>query len=91
MALIRCPRCELNYIQADEKVCEVCRRQMHGLREEVEELCVECGTRPVASGEDVCRVCLREALGRASLVAQVVTVADEPLDTEEEEEDTVPV
>lgn len=61
MALVKCPRCELNYMQDSERYCTVCRREMHGEadREELE-ICPECGERPVAPGEDYCVRCLKE-------------------------------
>ena len=30
MGFIKCPRCELNYIQEDEQYCPVCKREMKG-------------------------------------------------------------
>ena len=30
MNLIKCPRCDLNYIREDEKYCKVCLREMKG-------------------------------------------------------------
>jgi len=90
MKLLRCPRCELNYMKSDEQFCSVCTRLLKGgLKEDTQELCIECGISPSMPGEDLCRSCLREALGKASLVAQVVAVPDDnseepPLAVEEE-------
>ena len=49
MALIKCPRCELNYINEEEKICSVCRREVRGETEQYDmiELCSECGEHPV--------------------------------------------
>ena len=30
MKLVKCPRCDLNYIREDEKYCKVCLREMKG-------------------------------------------------------------
>lgn len=61
MALIKCPRCELNYMQSKEKVCAVCKREMHGEDErETIELCSNCGERPALPGEEFCVICLKE-------------------------------
>ena len=56
MALIKCPRCELNYINEEEKICSVCRREVRGEPEQFEmiELCSECGEHPVVPGTELC-------------------------------------
>lgn len=68
MGLIKCPRCELNYIQENEKCCNVCRR---GMRDEpdAEELtiCPECGENPVVRGRELCAACLKEHLRQQKL------------------------
>ena len=47
MKLVKCPRCDLNYIREDEKYCKVCLREMKGdsYQEEVE-LCSICNENP---------------------------------------------
>ena len=62
MALIKCPRCELNYINEEEKICSVCRREVRGEPEQFEmiELCSECGEHPVVPGTELCAYCLKE-------------------------------
>ena len=63
MGLKKCPKCELNYIQDDEKMCYVCKRAMVGERESDEELpaiCLECGERPAVRGSELCALCLKE-------------------------------
>lgn len=61
MGLVKCPRCELNYIQEGEKYCDVCRRSMRREKEpEEREMCGECGENPVVRGMDICAACLRE-------------------------------
>ena len=61
MALIKCPRCELNYMPDTEKYCTVCKREMRGEEEREDiELCSECGEHPVVPGEELCAFCLKE-------------------------------
>lgn len=62
MALIKCPRCELNYMNDNEEMCSVCRREVRGESEQFEmiELCSECGENPVVPGYELCASCLKE-------------------------------
>jgi hypothetical protein len=64
MKLVKCPRCELNYITETEKYCKVCLREMKGdaPRDEVE-LCSVCNEAPALPGRDVCLFCLKEMGG----------------------------
>ena len=68
MGLIKCPRCELNYMLDTEKFCSVCRREVRGESEQFDmvELCSECGENPVVPGQDLCAYCLKELAQRAS-------------------------
>ena len=50
MKLVKCPRCELNYITENEKYCKV-------------ELCSVCNEAPALPGRDVCLFCLKEMNG----------------------------
>lgn len=61
MKLVKCPRCELNYITEEERYCKVCLREMKGdaPREEME-LCSVCNEAPALPGKDVCLFCLKE-------------------------------
>lgn len=61
MKLVKCPRCELNYITEEERYCKVCLREMKGdaPREEIE-LCSVCNEAPALPGKDVCLFCLKE-------------------------------
>ncbi len=64
MKLIKCPRCELNYIQEGEKYCKVCLREMRGEQPKEElELCSVCNEAPALPGKDVCLFCLKEMNG----------------------------
>ena len=70
---IICPRCELNFIDADEQeFCEVCQKEMSGestfsdgfeLEESLEEteLCPICGENYMLSGEKMCDECKKKA------------------------------
>jgi len=62
MSLIKCPRCELNYMLDTDKICSVCRREVRGESEQYEmvELCSECGENPVVPGQELCAYCLKE-------------------------------
>ena len=67
MKLIKCPRCELNYMYDNEKMCSVCRRDVRGEPEpdDMIELCSECGENPVIPGQEVCAFCLKEMQRRS--------------------------
>lgn len=68
MGLIKCPRCELNYMLDTDKICSVCRREVRGESEQFEmvELCSECGENPVVPGQELCAYCLKERTQRDS-------------------------
>ncbi len=61
---IRCPRCELNYIQKKDKFCPVCKSEMEAKRDFVDdldlELCPICKTNYIQSDEIMCASCLKE-------------------------------
>ena len=61
MKLVKCPRCDLNYIQEGEKYCKVCFRELKGEQAQEEmELCSICNASPALPGKDVCLSCLKE-------------------------------
>ena len=62
MALVKCPRCELNYILDGGTLCTVCRREVKGEHEIIDtpEMCSECGENPAVAGSDLCMFCLKE-------------------------------
>ena len=68
MGLIKCPRCELNYMNGTDKMCSVCKREVRGESEQDEmlELCSECGENPVVPGQELCAYCLKELAQRDS-------------------------
>ena len=80
MQLIKCPRCDLNYIREDEKYCRVCLRELKGEKNQDEvELCSICNEEPALPGKDVCLFCLKE-LNKSNSV---------PEDQEEDSTETV--
>ena len=82
MQLIKCPRCDLNYIREDEKYCKVCLRELKGEKntEEVE-LCSICNEEPALPGRDVCLFCLKEMNKSNSLPEEQEEGTAEPVDT----------
>lgn len=61
MKLVKCPRCDLNYIREEEKYCKVCLREMKGEPTNDDmELCSVCNAAPALPGKDVCLSCLKE-------------------------------
>jgi len=68
MGLIKCPRCELNYMLDTDRICSVCQREVRGESEQFEmiELCSECGENPVVPGQELCAYCLKERAQRNS-------------------------
>lgn len=92
MALIKCPRCELNYIREGEKICSVCRREVRGETEQYDmiELCSECGEHPVVPGTELCAYCLKELSRRSaepaddSLERETATIGIDSVSTMDE-------
>ena len=61
MGFIKCPRCELNYIEESEGFCKICKREMKGEKPHEEpEMCTNCGEQPALPGKDLCLFCLQE-------------------------------
>lgn len=66
--LAKCPKCELNYMDAKEKMCKVCYREIHGTDAPDEpELCSICNEAPCMPGKDVCLFCHKEMLANVEL------------------------
>ncbi len=63
---IRCPRCELNYIQKKDKFCSVCKKEMKALGSQADEddldleLCPICKVNYINPDEDMCVQCAKE-------------------------------
>ena len=79
MKLVKCPRCDLNYITENEKYCKICLREMKGepSKEEVE-LCSVCNEAPALPGKDVCLFCLNEMNGNDHADDQESDVSVDP-------------
>ena len=69
MSLVKCPRCELNYMNDTDEMCSVCRREVRGESEQFEmiEMCSECGENPVVPGHELCAFCLKEHSRRTAI------------------------
>ena len=69
MSLVKCPRCELNYMNDTDKMCSVCRREVLGESEQFEmiEMCSECGENPAVPGQELCSYCLKELARRTAV------------------------
>ena len=67
---IRCPRCELNYINKNDGVCSVCKKEMEGAYSKGDdseiddlsamEICPICKTNYIREDEDCCASCKSE-------------------------------
>ena len=53
MSIIKCPRCDINFIREEEQYCSICKREMKGEmpKEEMTDMCIECGEHPAVPGE----------------------------------------
>ena len=70
---MKCPRCELNYIDAEkQEFCDVCLKEMKGLPMDIDEieeaendmpteLCPVCGENMMRAGEKMCEECRKKA------------------------------
>ena len=69
---IKCPRCELNYIDAEkQEYCDVCLKEMKGIdlgdgiddaeEDAATELCPVCGENMMRAGEKMCEECRKKA------------------------------
>ncbi len=62
---IRCPRCELNYIEKKDKLCSVCKAEISLNKDAFVndldlELCPICKTNYIQPDEIMCATCLKE-------------------------------
>ena len=83
MMFAKCPRCDLNYITANERYCKVCMREMKGdaAQDEIE-MCSVCSENPALPGRDICLFCLKEMGGQnAASSHDTGSDAEEPVDT----------
>ncbi|MHC1785524.1 MAG: hypothetical protein AB9880_00435 [Christensenellales bacterium] len=88
MAFVKCPKCELNYMDENDKMCKVCYREIHGSdMPEESELCTICNEAPALPGKEVCLFCLKEMNGEkppSSDDVEPVSVEDESVSTMDE-------
>ncbi len=79
---IRCPRCELNYIQKKDKFCNVCKIEMKavgtlGIDENLDlELCPICKVNFINPDEDICVACAKEKALEEGLINDVDNTDD---------------
>ena len=62
---VRCPRCELNYIEKKDKLCSVCKAELSAKKDEFIgdldlELCPICKTNYIQPDEIMCATCLKD-------------------------------
>ena len=83
MKLVKCPRCELNYMREDESLCSVCRKELQGNEpDEPMDLCIECGEHPAVPNGELCVRCLRASV-RAAKEAAALEDDDPIMDDDE--------
>lgn len=73
MGYRKCPKCELNYIKDEQKLCDVCSRKYKDSDEEESqeiELCAECGENPALKGKELCSACYKESLRQERFAKQ---------------------
>ena len=62
---VRCPRCELNYIEKKDKLCSVCKAELSAKKDDFVgdidlELCPICKTNYIQPDEIMCATCLKD-------------------------------
>lgn len=81
MTLVKCPRCELNYMKANDGICKICYREIYGKQKAEEvELCSTCHESNALPGRDVCLYCLREMNKQKGLKEDAETPVDIGMD-----------
>lgn len=73
MGYKKCPKCELNYIRDDQKLCDICSRKYKSFDEDEQHeiiMCSECGEHPAMKGKDLCAACYKESLRQESYAKQ---------------------
>lgn len=84
---VRCPRCELNYIEKKEKLCSVCKAELSANKDDFIsdldlELCPICKTNYIQPDEIMCATCLKD---HQSEDGELSTDWEEYLNRDEEE------
>lgn len=77
-----CPRCELNMIEEDKKLCDICLAQLANqhvdvLDDDEEELCQKCHLNPVEPGQKYCADCLANMQSKGIDLDSVVSIDEE--------------
>lgn len=99
---IKCPRCELNYIQKKDKFCEVCKQEMKaGAIDEYEldaleegiEICPVCKVNYLNEGESICAYCQEEkqAFDKDDIQDDWHSYIDKDTSDDDEDLDLLPV
>ncbi len=80
MILVKCHRCELNYMNEHDELCKICYREVHGVDSPEEpELCSECNVERALPGRDLCIFCLKD---RKKSRSHTKPSEEEPVDIE---------
>ncbi len=85
MALTKCPRCELNYMNDTEVYCDVCKKEMRREKDSEEQidLCPECNEHPVVRNEELCIFCMREKKRQESVELAALEESKDDLEMNE--------
>lgn len=56
----KCSRCELNYVDLADSVCDICKRELKGERDYTAEdgICPICNRKSITPFDTVCERCL---------------------------------
>ena len=66
VSYVRCPRCELNYMEKGEKVCSVCQKEMKAKSDSYDDLdleldvCPICKVNYIQPNQSMCASCMAE-------------------------------
>ena len=65
MKYIKCPRCQINYILPDQKLCHVCLDEINNFHR-ANNTCIICGAELADNEYEICNHCL-ENLSETSI------------------------
>ncbi len=93
---IKCPRCELNYIDARQDMCDVCKEELgkpinEPYEEEERELCPLCKQNYLNYGEEICEQCASEKAENPEEDEGWRNYLDEEDVVDEEEDEMLPL
>ena len=93
MDVVKCPRCEINFMRDDEECCSVCMRELRRERSaaptEDVDMCVECGIAPAVTKEGLCAQCALDIQNFALDEDEAPTVERESRETSDGELDII--